>query len=378
MRLCTLFAVIALTGALLGHPARAQDTLTPTPPNGHPKCKPHDNLTVADVSFPIHKLTTRKGNKTVSVLEVLRDDFKIKTIFRYYDHIHESIENKTLQSAEVDAIIAAGLSIGVVFQHNNDDPTKFLEARVGVTDAKRALDLADKFRQPFDTAIYFGIDGPERHLEPLKKEFVASVGKPISSDRKKKLKSEFVENRLKELKEKYKSDGKPSDWIEKELATPAMRSKVDRTAQDRLEAYIERYDRFLKDGPRVFKTRDLDKLSEKDMLPVLEEYFADIKRTFVAYRKSHNQSGFKLGLYCTPLACLEGVKKEWAEYVWLSREGRFDPEYEEMKGKAGSWHMIQYPDSQSCTTWSDPGATIDLNQVNPKKGADIGQWKTPQ
>lgn len=319
---------------------------------------------------------TRKGGRSVSVLEVLRDDFKINTVFRYYDHIKETIENKTLQSAEVDAIIAAGLSIGVVFQHYNDDPTKFLEARVGVRDAERALALADKFRQPFDTTIYFGIDGPERHLKPLTKEFVTSTGKSINSDREKKLKSEFVEVRLNELREKYKSEGNSSDWIENELATPAMRSNVDQTAQVRLDSYIKRYDRFLKDGPRVFKTHDLGKLHEKDMLPDIGEYFADIKRTFVAYRKNHNQNGFKLGLYCTPLACLEGVKKEWAEYVWLSPEGRFDPEYEEMKGKADSWHMLQYPESQGCMTWSDRSATIDLNQINPKKGSNIGQWKT--
>ncbi len=95
------------------------------------------------------------------MLTVFKQDFKIDTIIRYYDDTeHPTIPGKPLRADEFDAIIKAGFKIGVVFQHKNGTAEKFQIPGVGAADAKIALDLADENRQPYDTAIYFGLDGP--------------------------------------------------------------------------------------------------------------------------------------------------------------------------------------------------------------------------
>ena len=58
--------------------------------------------------------------------------FKLDTVFRYYDYKNETLPGKTLHPDESDAIIAAGLKIGIVFQHHNDDPAKFLDPKIGL------------------------------------------------------------------------------------------------------------------------------------------------------------------------------------------------------------------------------------------------------
>src|SRR4051794_5262981 len=78
-------------------------------PGAHPACTPNPKFTVVDFSVP------------TTSLKALKKTLGIDTVFRYYDHVDETIAGKTLHPAESDAIIAAGLKIGVVFQHYNDN-----------------------------------------------------------------------------------------------------------------------------------------------------------------------------------------------------------------------------------------------------------------
>jgi hypothetical protein len=163
-------------------------------PNQNPTCIEHRNFSVADFSVPLSKLLSERKLPALKVLKT----FKVDTVFRYYDYKNETLPGKTLHPDESDAIIASGLKIGVVFQHHNDDPAKFLDPSSGTNDAEQALKLADENRQPYGSAIYFSVDGPELHLDPLIKEFKLNGGRPMSSDREAQLRrqgrSYFVES----------------------------------------------------------------------------------------------------------------------------------------------------------------------------------------
>jgi hypothetical protein len=129
-----------------------------TMPKSEP-CEPQAGLTVLDFSMPVPSLFITEGHS--SVLEALQDKFKITTIFRYYDDPPTTtVPGKPLRKLESDALLAAHFKIGVVFQHHNDQQDKFLQPGVGSTDAETALTLADENKQPYNTTIYFGVDGP--------------------------------------------------------------------------------------------------------------------------------------------------------------------------------------------------------------------------
>src|SRR5262249_52419292 len=91
-------------------------------PVAAPPCLPKKGLSVLDFSMPVPPLRTENNDP---VLLTLKREFKVDTIFRYYDHPDETIPRKTLHSVESDALIGAGFKLGVVFQHHNDNPAKF-------------------------------------------------------------------------------------------------------------------------------------------------------------------------------------------------------------------------------------------------------------
>jgi hypothetical protein len=111
-----------------------------------PHCAANRGAVAADLSQPVDDAFLAKMRQ-----------IGVKTIIRYYDHPNETIENKTLHRAERDLITSKGFSIGVVFQHHNDCPTKF-KAWTGHQDARRALELAKENGQPRGSAIYFAVD----------------------------------------------------------------------------------------------------------------------------------------------------------------------------------------------------------------------------
>ena len=107
-----------------------------------PACEPNANFKVADFSMTL-------STRTIDQIRRLG----IATAFRYYDHTNETLPGKTLRASEAEALALAGLNIGVVFQHHNDDPAKFLIPDIGARDAERALELAKENKQPFGLSL---------------------------------------------------------------------------------------------------------------------------------------------------------------------------------------------------------------------------------
>jgi Domain of unknown function (DUF1906) len=352
-------------------------------PNGAPDCKPHPGLTIADFSFPVHALVDEHQN---SVLSILKDQFKITAILRYYDDDPESIRGKTLTAAEADAILAAKLSIGTIFQHFNDDPTKFMLPNVGAHDADRALLLADRIGQPHESAIYFGIDGPERHLDDIKQEFRLSHGKLMTDARKaeilererKRAIDEKKDEITKELRKQHKSDAEIAAYLKDYLSWENVKAAIERTAKSRLKRAVEKYERYLQYGQQALGAADLGSVTPEAMVPVIAQYFAKIRERFNEYR-TRRGAGFKIGLYCTPMICVKADDLNWADYIWLSPEGRYDREYMMMLARSDRWNLLQYPESKRCTDWIDASErgraiSFDFNRPNPRKPNDFGLW----
>jgi hypothetical protein len=144
------------------------------PPVKKPSCEKSDEFKVVDFSIPVTKLIATNGKSGL-------DDFGVTTIFRYYDLPHETLPCKTQLTDEADAILLKGFSIGVVFQHNSDDPATFVaDSDTAKVHAQRALDLAAANGQPPRSAIYFGVDGADLHLNDLVQEGRRRGGKPVS------------------------------------------------------------------------------------------------------------------------------------------------------------------------------------------------------
>lgn len=96
---------------------------------------------------------------TTEFLDKMRE-VGVKTIARYYDYPNETIGGKRLRAEELPLIASYGMSVVVVFQHNNNKPETFNDwANRGPADAREALKLAAQFNQPPNGAIFFGVDG---------------------------------------------------------------------------------------------------------------------------------------------------------------------------------------------------------------------------
>ncbi|WP_426409395.1 glycoside hydrolase domain-containing protein [Bradyrhizobium ganzhouense] len=127
-------------------------------PGERPSCTGKSKFPVFDISMPVHTLSVQNGKK--SMLDALRDDFKVNTIIRYYDDPdNPTLAGKILKEDESTAILHAKFKIAVVFQHKSHSVSKFQDGE-GTKDAGFAWNLAEKNKQPYKTAIYFGIDGP--------------------------------------------------------------------------------------------------------------------------------------------------------------------------------------------------------------------------
>jgi hypothetical protein len=317
---------VAIFG-VAGFGARAEPLEMPV---SHQPCLPTKNLVVLDFSTPIPPLLTPDGSPA---LTALKSDYKVHTLFRYYDYPKdETLPGKTLRSKESDGLLAAGFKIGIVFQHHNDNPAKFFEPKIGKMDAEQALDLADENKQPYNTAIYFGIDGPEDHFKPLQDEYRLNNKGSMSADRRSELQ-----------------------------ATKAGRNM------------IKYYDLFYNYGPKALGTSDLESIRPAMMRPVIDEYFAEIETAFKAYAQGHGGKNYNIGIYCTAAMCKLGAKRG-IKYVWLSPEGRFSPDYTELLGKPDIVNLVQWPET-SCGDWTGAPAGysvgFDFNQVNSEK-SDLG------
>jgi len=121
-----------------------------------PVCEPGKGYVAVDTAQQVHEefLTKLKGAG-------------IGTIIRYYDWTEETLPGKTLTRRELDLIAEVGMSVAVIFQHNNDCLCTFMAKGRGTRDARRALELARSFSQPPETAIYFGVDGVDAQFLAL-------------------------------------------------------------------------------------------------------------------------------------------------------------------------------------------------------------------
>ena len=322
------FASSIICAALLGTGAVAADDVAI--PHDRPECALNPSFTVADFSVPLSNLAADQGRSALEQLKL----FRISTVFRYYDHEDETLPGKTLLHPESDAIISSGLKIGVVFQHHNDDPAKFLDPESGTKDAARALKLADENRQPYDSAIYFGVDGPERHLDPLIQEYNLNNGNPMSEARKAELR------------------------------------------QQKRFYFIASYEEFLRYGKEALKLDKLNNVTPAMMKPVISRYFDRIGQAFRAYEKQHGGKGYRIGMYCTAAMCQLGNDQKLAEFFWISPEGRNDPEYLRFLKRSGHWSLVQQLPT-ICPNWgSAPDhqrLEFDFNYVNPQN-VNFGQW----
>ncbi|HEY1735557.1 MAG TPA: glycoside hydrolase domain-containing protein [Methylovirgula sp.] len=300
-------------------------------PKTRPSCVATAELTAADMSIPA---VAPLNDKHESALLKLKD-LGVTTLLRYYDQENETLPGKTLHAEESDAIISAGLKIGVVFQHHNDDPGKFLKPLVGKEDAERALNLADENRQPYGSAIYFGVDGPEFHLAPLMFEYRSNDGKAMSDARKSQLQSE----------------GK--------------------------SYFIESYDNFRNRGPKAFHLDQLDRVKPDMMQPIIGEYFQEIKATFAAYATRHHGDTYRIGMYCTAGMCKFGVGHQLADYFWMSPEKRKQQAYGEFLNSS-RLNLVQQL-TTSCPPWGPLPDGIplrfefDFDLVNPAQ-PNFGEW----
>lgn len=326
--------------AIVAFPLGAYAEALQPAPKDAPSCdmnKIPKIFSVVDLSMPVPPLKTRDGERVVDVLK----KHGINTVFRYYDQPvgdkrTETIPGKTLHFAEAQALIKAHMRIGVVYQHLNDAPTKFFPVGAGTEDAERALTLADENKQPYGTTIYFGIDGPERHIEEYAKEYRINKGGPLSDARKAIL--------------GQTNEGK------------------------RVRRFYEDYRR---DGPQAFGGAPLDKITQNMMKPLIERYLNEVVDSFDKYKSRNKDQGYKLGIYCTAGICNAYGKKFTS--VWLSPDGRLEPEYKRFfEDHAKQINMVQWAPTH-CKSFGWTGATpgydpdLDFNQVNDDN-SDLGTW----
>jgi hypothetical protein len=132
-----------------------------------------------------------KGYVAVDLSEPVSADFLlglksvgIGTVIRYYDWEPPTLPEKTLTKRELQLIAEAGLSVAVVFQHNNDNLSTFTDdvyynrpqpKRRGTRDANRSIALASALGQPRGSAIYFGIDGVDDQVRSIMNKTTAGA-----------------------------------------------------------------------------------------------------------------------------------------------------------------------------------------------------------
>ena len=151
-----------------------------------------------------------KGYVAADTAQQVNEDFLAKlraigvdTIIRYYDWPEETLPGKTLTRRELDLIAKAGMSVAVIFQHNNDCLCTFMRKGRGARDARRSLELAKSFAQPAGSAIYFGVDGVDAQFITLLNATELPGGEPQA----RKFVQRYVRDYFQEVASTMKSSG---------------------------------------------------------------------------------------------------------------------------------------------------------------------------
>jgi hypothetical protein len=306
-----------LAAVLIFHPGPAASA----PEVTKPACAASTEFTVVDLSRPVTDLRATDGKSGLSALK----DFGVTAIFRYYDLPKESLGCKTLLPDEVDAILAASLSIGVVFQHNSDDPATFV-ADNAKAHAQRSLALAAANGQPAGSAIYFGVDGADLHLNDLARLYERRGGTPMSPQEQ----DELIKQRKRKL--------------------------------------VVWYGNFLTYRHQAFAPDA--KITAQSLYPFVKRYFDTVRSVFREHARAHPDQSYKVGMYCTGGVCEYAAKNSLADYYWVTAEGRNLPDYARFID-ANRWHLLQQLPT-SCPGWTTRDVGFDFNRVAPS--GDFGAW----
>jgi hypothetical protein len=296
--------------------------IMPLSASAEPSCNAHNGFTAADMSQPVTSIKTRDGRNGMQAFKSIG----VTTIIRYYAWPDENISCKTLLPQESDAIIAAGMNIVTVFQHENDDPETFFNRSRGTIDAKRAMELAAANGQPAGSAIYFAVDGVDQTIKDMAFEHAMSNGRNISSQRRRKL------------------------------------LRADRA----FGRHIRHYARFLQYNHRVFN-KPVASIRPQDMNPSFEHYFKSVRDEFA------KQPKYKIGAYGSGAVCEFLFGKGLIDYCWLAQSTGW-PGYDKFYSSR-KWSMVQQK-STFCKNWKYRGVEVvrfDFNRVNSAK-SDYGQW----
>jgi hypothetical protein len=109
---------------------------------------------------------------------------------------------------------------------------------------------------------------------------------------------------------------------------------------------------------------------------VIERYFGEIKAAFEAHSQRNDGKSYRIGMYCTAAMCQLGADKNWAQYFWLSPEGRLRKEYPEFFKRVADLNLVQHLPTV-CPGWGPMPVgqrlEFDFNQVNFSK-PEFGQW----
>ncbi len=285
---------------------------------GGPSCAAHNGMTAVDMSQPTNSISTASGKSGYAALKAIG----VKNIIRYYDWLNEEdISCKALLPTESDAIIAAGLNIISVFQHENDDPESFFIKDRGATDARHALKLAHANGQPSGSAIYFSVDGVDQTIRDMVFEHGMSNGHAMTKKRRRHL------------------------------------IHADRNFM----RHIRRYGRFLQYNHRVFG-KPVEAIRASDMNPAIVHYFEQVNA-------SVKPEGYKIGAYGSGSVCELLLGKKLVDYCWLAQSTGwpgFDHFY-----RSKRWTMVQER-TTVCRQWNFANGDhvwLDFNRVNSAKGA---------
>ena len=81
----------------------------------------------------------------------------IKTVIRYYSYYID--DAKVITKEEAQAILNAGLQLGIVYEARNGNQLEAFTSETGHNDAAAAFTYASEtIKQPFESAIYFAVD----------------------------------------------------------------------------------------------------------------------------------------------------------------------------------------------------------------------------
>lgn len=329
-----------------------------------PACSQNPKFAVADFSFALSDLNSRKGRSGIQALK----DLGVKTIFRYYDLPNETLACKTLLPEETDLLLQNGFNIAVVYQHNSPSPTSYFKKGLGTASAKRALELAKANGQPAGSAIYFGVDGADQRLDSMAWMYNLAKGE------------DYVRGAKHYRKVRLGKSGT---------------SKDDKSHRE-MERLARHYNAFRNYVPKWFKDSEgkslyPGKVRGHMLLPYIDNYFDEINAEFAKYKDENGNPKYRVGAYSggnvckhllgnspIPPANLNSSDRKRGvgarvDFCWLG-QARGWPGTREF-AKTNLW-ILDQENVTRCSDWKrKSGGLVQLDFNTIQIGvSDFGQW----